>query len=86
MLPPLARMRVLHQHRYQVKSQRKKVIEEAGFVSKERPQLLIHSHLIRAEDTCKGLFGGVVSGMHSHCTLRAVLNVPLLLYRRGLQL
>jgi broad specificity phosphatase PhoE len=46
--------------RAQVSRQRQKVIECCGFDSSAhaQPQLLVHSPLMRARDTCEGLFGG----------------------------
>lgn len=45
----------------QVKEQRKKVIDEGKFVSRQLPQLLVHSPLDRARSTCVGLFDKAVS-------------------------
>ena len=37
------------------------VIEESNFIQKHQIQLVAHSPLIRARDTCRGLFGGTAA-------------------------
>ena len=60
---PLVRMDTpLSAHgRRQAEAQRA-VLDAADFVARERPELVLHSPLVRARDTCLTLFGGLEGG------------------------